>query len=522
MTKQTFLQGTMILVFAGIITKILGFINKIIVVRAIGQEGFGLYMMIFPTLILTITLTQLGLPVAISKLVAEAEAHNDRKKVKRILVVSLVATGVSTVIFTTLMIVLAPFLSQNVFTDDRTMYPLITISAMVPIIALAAVLRGYFQGLSNMSPYAFSQIIEQIVRISFVSLFVTILLPYGIEYAAAGVVLAGVLGEAVSLGYMLLMFKAKKKIKVRRGFWNYLKGSRNTFRNLMRVALPATGSRFVGSVTYFFEPIVISHSLLIAGISTTEATKQYGDLAGLAIPLLFLPMFITYAISVSLVPAISEAAAKKHYDVIQYRLHQALKISMIVGGISVIITFVFAYPLMDILYDAKGVGIYVKIMAPFVFLHYFQGPLQAALQALDHAKAAMINSIIGSVVKITAIFALATRPELGITGAALAISISIVFVTFLHFATIVKSVGFTVVVRDYAKGFLCIAVVGLIAHLLYMEALPALAVFPRTLLLIAIITVLYILFVSRSGLLQKEEVRNLPLIGRFAAKIIRT
>jgi stage V sporulation protein B len=518
MTKQTFLQGTMILIFAGIVTKILGFINKMIVVRAIGQEGFGIYMMIFPTLILTVTLTQLGLPVAISKMVAEADALNDRKKIKRILVVSFITTAVSTVIFTTLMIVSAPFLAHHLFPDPRTMYPLIAISAMVPIIALAAVLRGYFQGLSNMRPYAFSQIIEQIVRLSFVSLLVTLLLPYGLAIAAAGVVLSGILGEAVSLCYMLAMFKVKKKIKVRRGFFNYLKGSRDTFRDLMGVALPATGSRLVGSVTYFFEPIVITNSLILAGIPVALATKQYGDLAGLAIPLLFLPMFITFAISVSLVPVISEAAAKKQYDIIQYRLHQALKISMIAGGISVIITFVFAYPLMDILYDAREVGMYVKMMAPFVFLHFFQGPLQSALQALGHAKAAMINSVIGSVVKMAAIFALATRPELGITGAALAIAASIVLVTSLHFATVVKSAGFIVVVRDYIKGFLCICVTALVAGLLYRHALPSLALMPRTLLLITAVTMLYLVVVGRSGLIQKDEVIRLPFIGKLAAK----
>lgn len=78
-----FLQGTMILIVAGFITRILGFVNRIVVARVIGGEGVGLYMMAMPTLVLAITITQMGLPVAISKLVAEAEAVGDRKKVKK-------------------------------------------------------------------------------------------------------------------------------------------------------------------------------------------------------------------------------------------------------------------------------------------------------------------------------------------------------------------------------------------------------------------------------------------------------
>lgn len=78
MTRQSFLKGAFILMIAGFITKILGFINRIVMARILGEEGVGLYMMAVPTFILAITLTQIGLPVAIAKFVAEAE---DRKSV---------------------------------------------------------------------------------------------------------------------------------------------------------------------------------------------------------------------------------------------------------------------------------------------------------------------------------------------------------------------------------------------------------------------------------------------------------
>ena len=86
MTRQTFLQGALILILAGMITRFLGFVNRIVVARLIGEEGIGLYMMALPTLFLVITLTQLGLPVAIAKRVAEANAVGDREKIRSILV----------------------------------------------------------------------------------------------------------------------------------------------------------------------------------------------------------------------------------------------------------------------------------------------------------------------------------------------------------------------------------------------------------------------------------------------------
>lgn len=521
MAKQTFLKGTLILIFAGVIVKILGFINKIIVVRTIGEEGYGLFMMAFPTLILTVTLTQLGLPIAISKAVSEAQAIGNREKIKRILVVSLATTGVLSIAFTSGMIYFAPMLARSVFTDERIMVPLLAISPIVPVVALSSVIRGYFQGIQNMRPIGISQIIEQVVRIFLCATIASLLLPYGVAYAAAGAVTGNVLGELGSLLYMFTTFKLNKKVRIRKGFWSYVQGGRSTLEELLKVALPATGSRLIGSISYFFEPIIIARSLAIAGISTVAATKMYGELAGLALAFLTLPSFITHSMAISLVPTISEAAAQKRFDRIQYRLHQALKISMITGGLSVIITFVFARPLMILMYNAPHVAVYVKIMSPFFFIFYFQHPLQATLQALNHARAAMMNTVFGAAVKIAAIFVLASQPELGIIGAALGYVINVVLVTLLHFATVVKSIGFTLMIRDYAKGLFCIGSTAWFASFLQKHALLSVSLFPRMCALISVVVVFYIIFISAAGVLKKEEVASMPYIGKWAAKWLR-
>ncbi len=121
-----FLKGTIILLVAGLVTRVLGFINRIVIARFIGEEGVGLYMMAFPTFILVITITQLGLPVAISKNVAEAEAVGDTAKIKKILVVSLATTITLSAIFTPILLLTAPILADTLFTDSRTLLPLIS------------------------------------------------------------------------------------------------------------------------------------------------------------------------------------------------------------------------------------------------------------------------------------------------------------------------------------------------------------------------------------------------------------
>ncbi|MBU8905504.1 stage V sporulation protein B [Desertibacillus haloalkaliphilus] len=521
MSKQTFLQGTLILIIAGLITRILGFINKIVVARIMGAEGVGLYMMAVPTLLLIITLTQLGLPVAISKLVAEAEAIADRRKIKRILVVSLTVTGILSLVFTFGMIAFAPIIAETLLTDERAYYPLIAIAPIVPIVALSSVLRGYFQGRQNMRPTAYSQVIEQVIRITLVAVFTSAFLPYGVEYAAAGAMISVVIGELASLIFMICMFKAKKRIRIRRGFFDFLKQGKKTFQDLMAIALPTTGSRLIGSITFFFEPIVVAQSLAIAGVATAVATTQYGELSGFAIPLLYLPTFITYSLSVSLVPAISEAAAMKHYATIHHRLGQALRLALISGGISIVVLYVFAVPIMDLMYNEPTVASYLKVMAPFSIFLYFQGPLQATLQALNLAKAAMMNSFIGAIVKIAAIFALATRPELGIMGAALAIVIGIVLVTLLHFATVVKSIGFTLNIRDLLKVVITMAITTITGYVLYEFSFETIQLLPRTIISITITAIVYGLLLLVLGLIKKEEINRVPFIGKFLSLFIR-
>lgn len=329
MAKQTFLRGTLILIAAGMITRMLGFVNRVVIARFIGEEGVGLYMMAAPTFFLATTLTQFGLPVAISKLVAEASARGDRQKMKHILVMSLTVTGILSLIFTPLFLCFAPIMSETMLTDQRTVYPLLAITPVVPIIAISSVLRGYFQGRQNMNPLAFSQVLEQIVRISLVAVCTTVFLPYGIEYAAAGAMISSVIGELASLIYLFICFKANKTIRIRKQFFKSIANGKETFRQLMSVSLPTTGSRFIGNLSWFFEPIVVAQSLAIAGVATAAATSQYGELTGFAMTVLTLPSFITYSLSTALVPAISEGMEQKKLQVVEYRLEQAMRLCLL-------------------------------------------------------------------------------------------------------------------------------------------------------------------------------------------------
>ena len=318
----------------------------------------------------------------------------------------------------------------------------------------------------------------------------------------------------LSLIYLLTTFKLKKKFRVRKKFFTYVKSGKSTFQELMNIALPTTGSRMIGSLSWFFEPIVVSHSLALAGVAAIAATKQYGALTGFALPLLMLPSFVTQSLATSLVPAISEAKSKNNMRLIEYRLQQALRFSFMTGGLAVVILYVLSEPLMEVMYGSTSGSQFIKLMAPFFLLYYYQGPLQATLQALNLARAAMINSLIGAVVKTAVIFSLASQPAFGIIGVAIGLLVGFVLVTLLHFATVLKSISFTFYIRDYAKTFLVMIVSGWAGYWVFHHLPSDILQGIKVLIVTATITFLYILLLLLFGLLQKDELIRIPWIGK--------
>lgn len=514
MTRQTFIQGALILIIAGMITRFLGFINRLVIARVMGEEGVGLYMMVLPTLFLMITLTQMGLPVAISKRVAEANAMKDQKKIKKVMIVSSFIVFITSILLTTFIFLNSSFITSNLFTDSRTIFPFLTMIPAVPLIAFSSIIKGYFQGMHNMKPQSYSLILEQIVRVLLVIIFVKFLLPYGIEYAAAGAMISLVLGEFSSFGYLFYSFLSQKSVSLRKNYFPYLLKGKETIRKLFSIALPTTGSRLINSISSFIEPILVTQSLAIAGFSTVMITKQYGELMGYVMPLLFLPTFITNSLSIAIVPAISEAEAKTDREQTIIRIQQAIRISLASGALATIVLYHFAEPLLQYMYGNSKASHYLTLMAPFFILLYIQTPLQASLQALDLAREAMWNSFLGNFTKLTMIFALASHEIFGMTGVAIGIIAGVLIITLLHYYTLKKSIRFSMEKSDLFKLVLLFLVTWIIGQFIF-EWFIKKNTFIYFIIALFILFIIYISLLLLLKIITRKELKQIPIINHF-------
>ncbi|WP_223069204.1 stage V sporulation protein B [Paenibacillus caui] len=522
MNKQSFIRGTMILLAAGIINRIMGFIPRILLPRVIGAEGVGLYQLGYPFFLVLVTIISGGIPLAVAKLIAEAESEGRPDRSRSVLRTSLILSGTAGILFMGLCLIMAPWIMRHVLTDGRVYPAFITMSPMIFIVAISAVFRGYFQGKQNMIPSASSSILETLARILCQLWFAYIFLPLGIAYAAAGAMLGVVAGELVALLSLLWQFflsRSREKgtpvgalpvpvIKETNGFVFSL-------RRILKIAIPVTGGRLVGSLSYLLESITTAQSLAIAGVATAVATAQYGALQGMIIPVLLLPGALTTSLATSLVPSLAEAKARGDTRMIHKRLHQSLKLALVTGAPFAVIMYVMAEPLCQLLYNNREIGGMLKTLAPFALFMYVQAPLQATLQALDKPGTALNNTLIGAIVKIGLILYLASKPALGIYGAIIAIIVNIIIVTLLHGFTVSKALHYRFPLADVIKITCGMIIMAGCASYLYHEVRLSASAAMHFTISAAAAFLLYLVLSVVTGLIDRYDIQRVPLLRRL-------
>lgn len=452
----SFFHGTFLLMGAVLLSKLLGFLYRMQFMRVAGEDAVGVYMTAYPAFIFFLSLVQLGIPIALAKIIAELEAKGKRVEISKVMRTSRLLSYLSILLFFPFILLFIPYLAENLLHDKQVTLLLYVSLFTVPISMASALLKGLFQGLSRIEETAWSQTIEQLIRIA----MITWLLPYGViqdspaKTAAFAMVITG-LAEVVAFTYLYFHYiRAKQK-----GLILSSKGY-STAKPILDIALPSTGSRLFGSFTWFLEPIVFLKALTLAGLTAAAATKQYGIISGVHIPLLLFPSFVPYALAVVLIPAVSDAVARGKQSLLRERVHIALRLSTIVGCISAVFFFLYGDELATKLFHLSENRGYMKLLAPIFFFYYIQSPLNSILQALDEAKAAMMNSVYGGIGKLLVMLALASQTGIAETGAVIAIGFGVLITSFLHIATIRKKkyvqTGFRLFIIPY---WVCILVV---------------------------------------------------------------
>ncbi len=429
MRKNKFITSTLILMAGGAITRLLGFIIKIIYTRMLGESGVSLYSIVMPTYSLLITLASLSLPISISKIIAERKIRSTK-----VLLSSTFIIGILNIILMSIMFFSSKFIAIHLLQNEQCYYLLIAMTLTLPFISISSILKGYFFGRQRMIPNTISNILEQIVKILLILFLLPILVKKSLLLGVIGFILFNIVTEIVSIITFLCF--APKKFTIQK---KDIRSDHHTLKEICAISLPTVSSRFIGNIGFFLEPIILTNILLFVGFSNEYILREYGAYNAYTIALLTMPSFFVGAVCSSLIPEISKYLGEKNHTMIKRRFWQAMIFSFLIGFTFSTLIYFYREPLLRIIYNTN-LGIdYLKILAPVFVLFYLEAPLMSMLQALGHSKETMKITLIGEIIKISSlsIFCLL---KFGLYSLVYAEIINIFMVVFLNIKKIKKIV----------------------------------------------------------------------------------
>ncbi len=426
MKKNLFIKSTLILILSGFLTKILGFIIKVIYTRIIGEYGISLYSIAVPTYSLLLTIATLAIPISISKLVSENKGRSIRILTSAAFLIISINLVLVFVIFLT-----KDFLAVNLLKEPKASPIIMAFALTLPFVSISSVLKGYFAGKQNMVPHATSNIIEQIVRLIIILVVLPILKRKSDMLAILGLILLTIISEISSI--IIFLFFLPKKIN----FNTKILPSKKITKDILDISIPTVSGRIIGNIGYFFEPIILTNLLLFSGYNNGYILSEYGAYNAYSLALLTMPSFFIGAIATSLLPEISKFNGNNNLKMVKRRIHQSIIFSLIIGIFFSLLIFIFRDKLLFSLYNTTKGSDYIKVLAPFFVLFYLEGVLTSSLQALGYAKVTMNITLYGVIIKLF-IMAILSLCHIGIYSLVIAEIINIFFVVFFNFKHLKK------------------------------------------------------------------------------------
>ncbi|PAB59196.1 stage V sporulation protein B [Anaeromicrobium sediminis] len=430
MKKNSFLYGTLLLVVVNFIVRFLGFFYKVVLSRMIGAEGVGLFHLVFPVLMICITFTTAGLPVAVSKLVAHHMSLGNKKSSYRVLALATITGVIISTFFAFLLFKNARFISDKLLKSPDSYYSLLGICPSIVLITLSSIFRGYYYGIKEMKPAGTSQVLEQLFRITFVIGTLYLLGPVETKYAALVAVIGISVGELT--GFIWLVYNFKKTTRLRRNYSPLMNRPLFYIGDMLIIATPITITRLIAVLMQSLNALLIPQKLQLAGYSYVEAMKVFGKITGMAFPLLFLPFIVTSALVINIIPNVSQEMAYKNLDNIRLKSGLAMKMTLFVSIPLFALFLTFSEPICTVIYNEHDVSFYLSFLSYTVILWSLHHTAAGVLHGMGKQVVTTINYLIGISFQLFCTFYLVPNPRYGIKGFLYGFLISSVIICTLN------------------------------------------------------------------------------------------
>lgn len=410
MKKESFLKGAFIATICIILSKVLGVLYVIPFHAIIGERGGALYGYAYSLYTLFLTLSTVGIPLAMSKMISEYDTLGYHHTKERAYKIAYKIVFVMSVISFLLLFIFAPFLSHLIIGDisgghtwEEITYVVRISSTAILFVTMLSVMRGYLQGHRYIAPSSISEVIEQIIRIavilvgSYVSIYI---LHQSVKEAVGIAVFGATVGAMVTLVYLYMKIKSsgirKQKDYVETEEEKSITTSQ-IIKKLVSYTLPFILMSVVGSSYSLVDMFTVVKTLVNeVGMDVTTAEAVMSVLTTWGSKLNTIVISIANGIVVSLLPNMTRDYVSRNYDGVRRKINKTLQIIFyctipMATGLSLL-----SVPVWNIFYGASDIG--PKVFSYSIFVTIFASlflNFNVTMQSLDRLKKVYASLILG-------------------------------------------------------------------------------------------------------------------------------
>ncbi len=522
---QSFLKSTVILTAATFVVKFINIFFSVPLSNFLGGEGMGHFYTAYDIFVFFSVLASSGTPVAISRMVSMAYAQGRKRQADKIFRVSFLLFSTIGLVGCVAMIVFSRQLSVLMTQGERSMYAIAALAPMVLFMSLSSCLRGYFQGRSNMTPTAVSQVLESVVKLFVgIGLALYFLNTTGLpELGAAGAIVGVSVGSFFAVLYILIYYFRNSRETRYAVKEPPVSSTKQILRDICVFAVPViVGSAFLSLLDLVDSSIMMYRLQGAAGIAENTALAMKGWL-GNARKYFDLPNAVIVPISTTVLPLLSGVIAKKDKAGIRRTSAMALRMTLMVAVPAAVGLCVFSNPICELLLynqpeDAAGTAPLLMLMAPAVITASLLYTTNSMIQAVGKAYVPVANMAIGTVVRIVIVYLLCGIPEINVNGSAIGTLVSYFVMIVLNVMAMHRMlpgvpsvVGMAI--RPLLASAIMVAVSLPVYWLLTLWVSAKVAIIPVILLAIFV----YVLAAVFTKAITREEILHMPKGEKIAA-----
>ncbi|MBQ9657793.1 MAG: polysaccharide biosynthesis C-terminal domain-containing protein [Clostridia bacterium] len=517
--KESFMQGVFTLMFSQVLIKILGLVYTLYLTNreGFGDKGNAVYASGYQIYALLLTISSIGVPNAISKLISERVAVGNHRGADKVFKIAFVTFAFVGFIGTVLLFCGAKIIAQKWLQIPDAEMTLVALSPAIFFVSISSVMRGYFNGRKTLKATAKAQIIEQVFKTMFTIIIVeiiAILTNTSTKLMAAGANIATTIATFTSFAYLFLYYKLKRseiKGEISQTI-NYRKESVfKIVKNVLMVSIPMTISSVLSSINKNIDAFTVKR-ILSTYMTEEMAIQKYGMLSGKVETLINLPLSINIAFATALVPAIAAARAQNDMESATKRTSFSLLISMLIGLPCTVGMCIFSQNILNLLYpNANEGGGLLKIAAISIIFSILSQTINGALQGFGKVMVPAMALSVGVVVKFILNITLLKIPEINVYGAAFASAICYAIAFVITFIILKKNVKLNLKVTNFIiKPIIATTVMGVCSYSIFLYLKSIIIEKVAILISIVIATIIYGIMVILLKILTKEEMKMLP------------